>query len=179
MSKLLPENTFPEFHFYQRFTYAWHLIFYDHNEKGYCSIRSEKDYTKREGVARDFLNRLQRRLGLRHKEMIFFASTEFGKFQKGHFHVLISFDRLHGKGAFDKIESSNASMPFSVEELRKHMFPKSMKIKCIPVRSSEENQRNVLSYVCKKEGGHDYKHFFASRFIMSAKALTTPSMSRH
>jgi hypothetical protein len=88
MTELLPPNTFPEFYHFQRFRYDWHLIFYPHGSKDYFSSGKEAAHSAREGKVRDFLIRLQRRLGLRQREMLFFASTEFGNFGTGHIHAL-------------------------------------------------------------------------------------------
>lgn len=169
MTEFLPPNTIPEFHFFQRFSYDWQLVFYSHDETNPFSSGSEAANNRRERLARDFMNRLQRRIGLRQKEMLFFASTEFGKSEKGHLHVLISFDGLRDKGRGDKIDSSNALINAAVNETREEMFPDSLKIGCDPVGTSEQDQRAVLSYICKKEPGHEYKHCFASRFVYPVK----------
>jgi hypothetical protein len=168
MTNLLPPNTVPEFYALHQFTYDWHLVVYSHNEGSSFASRSEAAYTKREGLARDFMNRLQRRLGLRQKDLFFLGVTEFGDTQKGHLHLLLSFDGLRKKGRLDKIASSEVAMKAVVSQASKEMFRDRLKVDCETIRSSDDDQRRMLSYVCKKEFGHDYKHCFMSNWFTLA-----------
>jgi hypothetical protein len=165
MTSLLPANTVPEFHFFQRFRYDWHLVFYSHKENGWFTSQSEAAFTEREGKARDFMNRLQRRLELRQKEMFFFATTEFGDTGSGHLHVLVSLDGLRQKGRVEKMTSCDVRLPQMIEIVRPEMFPQSLKIGCEPIKPEAESQKQLLSYVCKKEHGRDYKHCFYSKWL--------------
>ncbi len=166
MNEFLPANTVPEFHYFQRFCFDWHLVFYCHNEDAMFSSQHEGAFTHREGQARDFMNRLQRRLSLRENEMVFFATTEFGKTGGGHLHILISLDGLRKKGHLEKLVFCAASFPQATEMIRKGMFPKSLKIDCQPITPDIESQNRLLSYVCKKERGQNYKHCFFSKKLM-------------
>jgi hypothetical protein len=165
MTSLLPANTVPEFHFFQRFRYDWHLVFYSHKENGWFTSQSEAAFTEREGKARDFMNRLQRRLELRQKEMFFFATTEFGDTGSGHLHVLVSLDGLRQKGRLEKMTSCDVRLPQMIEIVRAEMFTQSLKIGCEPIKPEAESQKLLLSYVCKKEHGRDYKHCFYSKWL--------------
>lgn len=165
MTSLLPANTVPEFHYFQRFRYDWHLVFYSHNEGASFSSQSEAAFTQREGQVRDFLNRIQRLLGLRMKEMVFFAATEFGDTGNGHLHVLVSLDGLRQKCRLEKLAICAASFPQAVENVRAEMLPKSLKIGCEPILFDPDSQKRLLSYVCKMEQGRDYKHCFFSRWL--------------
>lgn len=167
MNILLPPNTIPEFHYFQRFRWDWHLVFYCHNENDPFVNKRESAFTLRENLTRDFMIRLQRRLGLRAKEIVFFASTEFGITQRGHLHVLLSLDRLRSKLAFTKISNSNLIMNSAVDEAREEMFQRRLKINCELISPCEEGQTDILSYVCKNEFGHEYKHCFYSRFLLN------------
>lgn len=163
MKNLLPANTVPEFHHFQRLCFDWHLVFYCHNGDASFSSQHESAFTQREGLARDFMNRLQRRLGLRQKEMAFFAATEFGKTGRGHLHILISLDGLRQKNRMEKLAICAASFSRAVEIVHAEMLPKSIKVECESVLSDAKNQKKMLSYVCKIEQGRDYKHCFNSR----------------
>jgi hypothetical protein len=165
MNSFLPANTVPEFHYFQRFRFDWHLVFYSHNENGKFSSQGEAAFTQREGQARDFLNRLQRRLGLRKKEMTFLATTEFGIAGRGHLHVIISLDGLRAKNRKEKLAFCAARFSHAVEIVRADMFPNSLKIGCEPIMPDPESQLRLLSYVCKNEQGREYKHCFFPRWI--------------
>jgi hypothetical protein len=165
MSNLLPANTVPEFYYFQRFCFDWHLVLYCHNEDSIFASQSEAAFPRREGQARDFLNRIQQRLGFRGKEMLFFAVTEFGSSGSGHLHILLSFDRLRKKDCLGKVAVASLQLPQIVEDVGKKMFPMSLKIKCKRVNPSPRSQTRVLSYVCKKEKGREFKHCFFSRWI--------------
>jgi hypothetical protein len=165
MTTILPPNTVPEFHYFKRYRYDWHLVLYCHDDGTFFGSQSEAAYTKREGQARDFINRIQRRLGLRQKEMIFFATTEFGDTGNGHLHLLISMDGLRKKGRLDKVEYCTNQIPHILDIVRSEMFPTSIKIGYESILADEDNQKRLLSYVCKKEDQRDYKHCFYSRCI--------------
>jgi len=165
MTTILPPNTVPEFHFFKRYRYDWHLVFYCHDDGSFFASQREAAYTKRESQARDFMNRVQRRLGLRQKEMIFFATTEFGDTGNGHLHLLISMDGLRKKCRLDKIEYCTNQISHILDIVRSEIFPTSIKIGYEPILSDEDSQKRLLSYVCKKEDQRDYKHCFYSRCI--------------
>ncbi len=93
------------------------------------------------------------------------AATEFGDTGSGHLHVLVSLDGLRQKGRIEKMTSSPVSLPQMVEIVRAEMFPKSLKIGCEPIKPDAESQKLLLSYVCKKEHGRDYKHCFNSSWL--------------
>jgi hypothetical protein len=165
MTTILPPNTVPEFHYFKRYRYDWHLVLYCHDDGTFFGSQSEAAYTKREGQARDFINRIQRRLGLRQKEMIFFATTEFGDTGSGHLHVLISLDGLRQKCRSEKLKRCSERFPRIVDNVRATMFQSSLKIGCESIMPDDENQQKILSYICKKEYQRDYKHCFYSRCI--------------
>jgi hypothetical protein len=165
MNEFLPANTVPEFHSMQRFCFDWHLVFYSHNGNGRFTSQSEAAFTQREGQARDFMNRLQRRLAIRQKEMFFFATTEFGKSGKGHLHILISLDGLRRKNRMEKLTLCATRFPQAVKVVYSEMFPKSLRIDHESIPLDAKSQERILSYICKKERGRDYKHCFYSRWL--------------
>lgn len=108
------------------------------------------------------MHRVRRSLKLRQNEFLFFGSTEFGSTERGHLHLLLSFDGLRTKGKTELVEKTNSLMPISVEILSAEVFRDRLRIGCESVAPAAKDQRLLLSYVCKKEAGHEYKHCFFS-----------------
>jgi hypothetical protein len=76
-------------------------------------------------------------------------------------------DNLREKQRLNMIKTSNKLMGYSIARVRQQMFQKSgLKVGAEPIESSVKDQRHMLSYVCKKEFGLDYKHCFFSRFLI-------------
>jgi hypothetical protein len=164
----LPENTVPEFHFFQRFHFDWEMVFYCHNEDHLFVSSAESAFNYRESKARDFMNRLQRRLRLRQGEMIYFVSTEFGKSGYGHLHLFVSFDPLRKKQKHEKITNCGLKIQSQVAAIKREMFPESLKVGIQKLPAGEQGQKRKLSYICKRETGRDYKHCFFSKWILKA-----------
>ncbi len=173
MTNLLPPNTEPEFFFFQRFRYDFHLVFKCHDETNSFASRSEAAYTRRERQVCDFMHGLQKALGLRRKEMIFFGSTEFGKSNRGHIHLLISFDGLRAKGKTQQIERANELIGSLIERGREGTFQRKIRIGHEPINSGANDQKLMLSYVCKGENEHAYKHFIFPSWIAKSEFETS------
>jgi hypothetical protein len=110
---------------------------------------------------------LQKGLGLRQKEMIFFGSTEFGQTNRGHIHLLISFDGLRAKGKTEQVKKVNGLIGSLIERGRDETFQRRIRIGHEPIKPSDNDQKLMLSYVCKEEVGHAYKHFIIPSWIES------------
>jgi len=166
----IPANTVPEFHFFQRFHFDWEMVFYCHDDDHFFVSSAEAASNYRESKARDFMNRLQRRLRLRQGEMIYFVSTEFGKVGYGHLHLFVSFDPLREKQKHDKLMKCRLTIRSHVAAIKKEMFSASLKIGIKELPNGARHQKRKLSYVCKKELGRDYKHCFFPKWIKACRA---------
>lgn len=171
MTSLLPRNTFPEFYYFKRFTYDFHLVFKCAKETNSFASLSEAAYTRRERQVSDSMHYLQKQLGLRQKEMIFFGSTEFGSENRAHVHLLLSFDRLRAKGKTGMIQRASALMPSSLDNVRCDIFQNRIRIGHEIIRKTKNDQKKMLSYVCKKELGRAYKHFIIPSWLKTDAIL--------
>jgi hypothetical protein len=159
----LPENTHPEYYYFSKLNYDWHIILNCHNGRNAFTRKDEAGYTARDGKVQDFMIRLQRLMGLRQNEYAYLAADEYGEFDKPHVHILLSFDMLRVRGKLEKLVKASASMQAAMQHLEKDFMHGSLRITFKPIVQEKEDQKRVTSYVCKKEEGYEYKHFFASK----------------
>lgn len=170
VNSLLPQNTHSEYYGLKQYGYDWHLVFYSHDERDPFVASGDAGENGREGVIRDFMIRLQRRLKLRDNQFLFVAVSEYGRARLGHVHALISFDHLRKFGGIEKIQHANRSIEALAMEIWDEMKSTARKparrVGLEKVGDAVADQKRILSYVCKMEAGHSYKKVFASRSLL-------------
>lgn len=166
----LPPNTHPEHHFFQQFRYDTHLMFYCHDETNAFSKPTEVKDSFREGITRDFLNRVRCKLGLRDTELIFLACSEYGKTNVGHVHVLISLDPLRrNERSTRKLALAQERLNKAVADVESEMFKDAIKVTIKTIGSQTSDSTDCLTYVCKIEPGHSYKSFFHPKWFKAMR----------
>jgi hypothetical protein len=169
----LPPNTHPEHHFFQQFRYDAHLMFYCHDETHSFSKPTEAMDSFREGITREFLNRVRCKLGLRDTELIFLACSEYGKANVGHVHVLISLDPLRRNGlTAPKFAQAQKRLENAVNEVESQMFRDTIKVTIKNIGKELSDSTDCLIYVCKLEPGHPFKSFFYPKWFKATRKAT-------
>lgn len=126
---------------------------------------------RRESFLRVFMDRVRAVLDLNGKDFCWVSATEFGSWEAGHCHILISFDPMRRRG------KSVPDLETFPERGQKALGLTAVKLG-IPERALDFHWRDcwfndgLVDYACKLETGRAYKHFtFSKKFPFRVNIL--------
>jgi len=149
----------PETHFLN--SYEWEGMITIRFESTDWKSKTDLGYGRREHLLRALMNNLRRKWNLNGKDINWVASTEFGISGAAHCHLIFSFNPLVRKGRISpQLTDFEGIVKESISHIcREFQVPgRSIDVKWSP----KYDDYGLVKYVCKKEFGHDDKHFIWS-----------------
>ena len=144
---------------------------WNYSWRGMITIRFESDLysqgngpgeSRRMNFIRLLMDNLRKKWKLRKKQLYWVASTEFGKSGDAHCHIIFNFHALEIKG---KIPPDLSNMEEELEESCRYITMNILEIFDTFIDLNWKpsfNDFGLVSYVCKKESGREYKDFIWS-----------------